>query len=46
MDFCDTHGLDFPCKACINERHEERKYLDSIEHALRRSEREVGKDED
>ena len=46
MDFCETHGLDLPCKTCIYERSEERKYLYRIEEALRKSEREVGKDED
>lgn len=34
MDFCETHGLDLPCKMCIADRQEERQYLKGIEDAL------------
>lgn len=31
MNHCDTHGLDLPCKECIEERMEEREYLEGME---------------
>lgn len=34
MNFCDTHGLDLPCKKCMDDRQEEVAYLKSIEEAM------------
>jgi hypothetical protein len=34
-NFCDTHGLNLPCKDCMDERFEEMEYLKEIENKRR-----------